>query len=108
MGLCYPGSAASGDKPPRRECAPLWHPPLRTQLRKVRLTLLVGSYAQAYYLGAGRSLHDRVRAYADAPADFFPLPHPSWRVQGWMKRNPWFASEVLPVLREKVRAALDT
>lgn len=107
MGLCYPGRAKSGDRAPRRECAPRWHVPLRALMPNVRLTLLVGSYAQAYYLGSGRSLHERVRAYAEAPAGVFPMPHPSWRVQGWMQRNPWFAFEVLPVLREKVRAALD-
>ena len=73
-----------------------------------RLTLLVGSYAQDYYLPAARrqSLTERVRAHADFTPDFLPLPHPSWRSTGWMKRNPWFETEVLPVLRERVAMAV--
>lgn len=109
MGFCYPGKVAgAGDAPPRPECAPLWHERLRRQLGALRLTLLVGQYAQKAYLSTrNASLTDSVRAFRSAPPDLFPLPHPSWRSTGWMNRNPWFAAEVLPALRERVRAALD-
>lgn len=100
-GFCYPGRGKSGDMPPRPECAPLWHPPLRAALPKIKLTLLVGSYAQAYYLGARRkeTLSDTVRAYAEYLPDFFPLPHPSPRNRLWLKQRPWFDAEVVPALR---------
>lgn len=108
-GLCYPGRLPQGgDAPPRPECAPLWHPPLRARLPNVRLTLLVGSYAQAYYLGARRreTMTETVRAWRAYLPDFLPLPHPSWRTIGWAKRNPWFEEEVVPALRKRVRAML--
>lgn len=109
MGLCYPGrDDRGGDKPPRPECAPLWHPPLRAALPKVELTLLVGQYAQAYYLGPRRrgSLTETVRAWRELLPDFLPLPHPSWRNTAWLKRHPWFAAELLPELRARVRTLL--
>ena len=108
-GLCYPGRLPQGgDAPPRPECAPLWHPPLRARLAKVRLTLLVGSYAQAHYLGGrrGGTMTETVRDFASFLPEFFALPHPSWRTIGWAKRNPWFEREVVPALRRRVRAAL--
>ena len=109
MGFCYPGrDSRGGDRPPRRECAPLWHPPLRAALPEVALTLLVGQYAQAFYLGAHRrgSLTETVRAWRDVLPEFLPLPHPSWRNTAWLKRNPWFAAELLPELRARVHALL--
>lgn len=107
MGLCYPGVAASGgDAPPRRECAPLWHDRLRAELGDVRLTLLVGQHAQKAYLGRVVSMTAAVREFASAPDGMFPLPHPSWRSAGWMQRNPWFETDVVPVLRGRVIAAL--
>lgn len=109
MGFCYPGRAASGgDAPPRPECAPLWHPRLRPLLPNVALTLLVGRYAQAYYLGARAkpSVTDTVRAWRAYAPDILPTPHPSWRSTGWMKRNPWFEAEIVPALRARVRALL--
>jgi uracil-DNA glycosylase len=105
MGLCYPGrDAAGGDVPPRPECAPLWHPRLRAALPDIALTLLVGSYAQAYYLGARRkkSVAETVQSWRDYLPQFLPLPHPSWRNTGWLKRNPWFAAELVPELRRRV------
>ncbi len=107
-GLCYPGRGRSGDLPPRPECAPLWHPPLRALLPDIRLTLLIGQYAQAYYLGPRRkqSLSQTVAAWREYLPEFLPLPHPSPRNQAWLKRNPWFARELLPVLRRKVEQAL--
>jgi uracil-DNA glycosylase len=104
-GLCYPGRLPrGGDAPPRPECAPLWHAPLRARLANVRLTLLVGAYAQAHDLGArrGASMTETVRRYADYLPEYFVLPHPSWRTLGWAMRNPWFENEVIPELRRRV------
>jgi uracil-DNA glycosylase len=105
MGFCYPGKGKSGDLPPRRECAPLWHERILGGLTDCRLTLLVGSYAQAHYLKAG-NLTEAVKAFRTHGPAFFPLPHPSWRSGIWMKRNPWFEADVLPALRAAVRKAL--
>lgn len=104
MGLCYPGKASGGDKPPRRECAPLWHPRILGLLPPDRLTLLVGSYAQARYLPATRDwpMTERVRRFPAFLPAFFPLPHPSWRSTIWIRRRPWFEAEVVPVLRRTV------
>ena len=106
MGFCYPGREdRGGDKPPRPECAPAWHPRLQAALPKVELTLLVGLYAQARYLGKARkaNLTETVRAWRDYLPDHLPLPHPSWRNTAWLKRNPWFEAELLPDLRNRVR-----
>lgn len=105
MGLCYPGRSGSGDAPPRPECAPLWRGRIMDQLRDLRLTLLVGGYAQVDRLGRG-AMTERVRAFRDHLPEVLPLPHPSWRSQVWMKRHPWFEAEVLPALRAAVREAL--
>lgn len=107
-GFCYPGKGAGGDLPPRPECAPLWHPRLRAALPEIRLTLLVGSYAQAYYLGkrAKKSLGETVEAWREYLPDFIPLPHPSPRNIRWFKTHPWFDHEVVPAMREKVREIL--
>jgi uracil-DNA glycosylase len=93
------------DLPPRRECAPLWQPRFRAALPCIELTLLVGSYAQAYYFSFRKktSLSETVRAYREYLPEFFPLPHPSLRNIGWLKRNPWFAKDVLPALRRRLR-----
>lgn len=108
VGFCYPGTGDSGDLPPRPECAPHWHPRLRALLPAIRLTLLVGSYAQAYYLGARRkkTLAQTVRARSEYLPEFFPLPHPSPRNRRWMKNNAWFERDVLPQLRRRVKACL--
>ena len=100
-GLCYPGSGPRGDAPPRPECAPLWHPRLRALMPKIELTLLIGQYAQAFYLGARRkkTLRETVLAYQEYLPEFLPLPHPSPRNQLWFKQNPWFEQEVIPALR---------
>jgi uracil-DNA glycosylase len=107
-GLCYPGTEKGADLPPRPECAPLWHPPLRAALPELRLTLLIGRYAQAYYLGTRQSktLADTVRVYENFLPEFFPLPHPSPRNRRWLKLNPWFEAEVLPALRRQIDLAL--
>ena len=106
VGFCYPGRLPKGgDRPPRPECAPLWHPPLMRLLLNVELTVLAGVYAQKQFLGKrrGKSLTETVQAWRIYGPDFIPLPHPSWRTVGWQKRNPWFDSEVLPDLRRRVR-----
>ena len=107
-GLCYPGTGRGGDLPPRPECAPLWHPRLRAALPGLRLTLLIGGYAQAYYLGArcGPTLAATVAAYAEHLPAWFPLPHPSPRNRLWFSRHPWFEAEVIPSLRRQVALAL--
>jgi len=107
--FCYPGTGAGGDLPPRPECAPLWHPQLLAHLPKLRLALLIGSYAQAYYLGDRRksTLTDTVRAWREYLPYCIPLPHPSPRNQMWLKRNPWFAGEVIPYLRRTVHQVLE-
>jgi uracil-DNA glycosylase len=109
MGLCYPGrNPRGGDKPPRVECAPLWHPPLLAALPAVELTLLIGLYAQRRYLAGRRrrNLTETVRAWTDTGSAVLPLPHPSWRNTGWLKRHPWFEAELVPELRARVRALL--
>ena len=104
MGFCYPGKGKSGDLPPRRECAPLWHAKVLARLPADRLTLLVGAHAQNYYLPGARgwSMTERVRHFRKFGPEFFPLPHPSWRSTIFMLRNPWFEAEVVPALRRAV------
>ncbi len=109
VGLCYPGvDAKGGDRPPLKICAPTWHPRIRPLLPRVELTLLVGSYAQAFDLGPRRkaTMTETIAAWRDYLPELLPLPHPSWRNTAWLKRNPWFEQEVLPVLRQRVRALL--
>ncbi|MEL6346070.1 MAG: uracil-DNA glycosylase family protein [Myxococcota bacterium] len=110
MGFCYPGRInGSGDAPPRPECAPLWHKRLLSILPDVRWTLLIGMYAQRTYLKdqMPTTMTAAVRDHARfADRRTMPLPHPSWRVQGWMKRNPWFEEDVLPTLRAGPRLSI--
>ncbi len=110
MGFCYPGKRSGGDAPPRPECAPLWHIDILAELPHLSLTLLVGQYAQAHYLGKRRkrTLTETVRSWREYGPDLLPLPHPSWRSRIWMRKNPWFESEVLPALRERVAGLLVT
>jgi uracil-DNA glycosylase len=105
-GLCYPGRLPrGGDAPPRPECAPLWLDRFTRLLPEVRLTLLVGSYAQRHRLGKG-AMTERVRRFAELGPEIVPLPHPSWRTTAWERRNPWFAEMLLPALRQAVETAL--
>lgn len=107
-GLCYPGTENGSDLPPRPECAPHWHPRLLAALPNIRLTLLIGQYAQAYYLGSRRkrTLGETVAAWQEYAPGFLPLPHPSPRNRLWLKRNPWFEAEVLPMLRQRTASIL--
>jgi uracil-DNA glycosylase len=109
MAFCFPGyDANGGDKPPRKECAPKWQAPLFAALPKFKLTLLVGSYAQNWHLGdrAKANMTETVAAWREYTPRYIPLPHPSWRNNGWLKKNPWFERELLPYLRKRVRAVL--
>ena len=105
MAMCYPGKGVSGDLPPRRECAPAWREQLLAQLPNIELTLAIGSYAQAWHLGAQRepTLTATVRAWRRYWPALLPLPHPSPRNNGWLAHQPWFEHDVLPSLRERVR-----
>lgn len=105
MGFCYPGvNAKGGDLPPRPECAPLWHQAVWDELPNIELTLLVGQYAQKHYLGKARAktMTETVRNFEHHLPKFLPMPHPSWRTIGWQKKNPWFDTELLPILRAQV------
>jgi uracil-DNA glycosylase len=105
MGFCYPGRGKTGDLPPRKECARLWHAQLLNHLPRVELTLLVGQYAQRHYLGSRRkaTLTGTVRAWREYQPTFLPLPHPSGRNTAWMRGNTWFEAEVVPELRRSCR-----
>ncbi len=106
MGLCYPGRLQTGgDAPPRPECAPLWRERLLAQMPDLRLTLLVGTHAQAHALGRGK-MTARVMRFREQLPGIFPLPHPSWRTRHWAVRNSWFKADVLPALRGAVQRAL--
>ena len=105
MGFCYPGCfEGNGDKPPRPECAPKWHTRLLTELPNLKLTLLVGMYAQAYYLPErkAKTLTATVKQWRNYLPEYIPTPHPSWRTTAWQRNNPWFEAELLPALREKI------
>ncbi|ARU57640.1 MAG: uracil-DNA glycosylase family protein [Pseudomonadales bacterium] len=104
--FCYPGKGKSGDLPPPPICADTWHGALLAQLPNIELTLLVGQYAQKWYLGARRkaTLTDTVRCFDEyISSGFFPLPHPSPRNTLWLKRNPWFEQDVVPALQDNLR-----
>ena len=103
MGFCYPGKGKSGDLPPRPECARQWHARLLAGMPDIRLTLLIGKYAQNHYLGSKReSLAHTVRHWQDHAPGRFPLPHPSPRNLRWFRNHPWFEAEVIPALRERL------
>lgn len=107
-GFCYPGKGSGGDLPPRSECAPAWQEKVRRHMPRIELTLLVGQYAQAHYLGGRRqeTLAATVRAYREYLPAFWPIPHPSPRNILWLKRNPWFEAEIVPALQAEVRRLL--
>jgi uracil-DNA glycosylase len=111
QGFCYPGkNPKGGDNPPRPECALKWHDTLIPRLPNIELVLAVGQYAQNYHLKNDRkkNLTETVRTWDDYMPAIFPLPHPSWRVNGWIKRNPWFEETVLPALKSQIKRILNT
>ena len=105
MGYCYPGRGTGGDLPPRRECAELWLEQLLSRLPQLELTLLIGQYAQRHFLGSRRkpSLAETAKAWREYAPQFMPLPHPSPRNQPWFKRHPWFARQLVPELRARIK-----
>ena len=108
MGFCYPGKGKSGDLPPRPECAPKWHEALFAQMPNLKLIMLIGMYAQNYYLKdkAKRTLTETVANYEEYLPTYFPLPHPSPRNRFWLTKNPWFEEEVVLELQKKVKSLL--
>lgn len=105
MGFCFPGlDAKGGDLPPRKECAPRWRTQVFDALPNIKLTLVIGQYAQAWHLGKRRqkNLTDTVAHWRDYMPDYLPIPHPSWRNNVWLKKHPWFEADVLPELRKQV------
>ena len=109
MGFCYPGTGASGDLPPRKECAELWHEQLFAQLDQIKFTLLIGQYAQRYRLAEKRksTLTETVRSWKDFTPANLPLPHPSPRNNRWLKQNPWLEKEVVPYLRRRIKKLIN-
>ncbi len=106
MAFCFPGYDAKGsDLPPPALCAATWRARALAAMPQVRLTLLVGGYAQRWLMGSG-SVTETVARWREAPEGVLPLPHPSWRNTGWIRRNPWFEAELAPELRRRVAEAL--
>jgi uracil-DNA glycosylase len=111
MAFCFPGyDANGGDRPPRRECAAHWREALLAARPAFDTTLLVGSYAQVWHLGdrVRENMTETVQAWRSFAPRYIPLPHPSWRNNGWLKKNPWFEAELLPYLRRRVRRVLSS
>jgi uracil-DNA glycosylase len=108
MGFCFPGAKDGADLPPRKECAPLWRERLFAALPRIETFVLVGVYGQRWHLGerAKQSMTETVAAWREYAPRYFPTPHPSWRNNAWLKRNAWFETELLPVLRRRVAAVV--
>lgn len=106
MGFCYPGKAKTGDLPPRKECAPLWHEDVLERLENVQLKILIGSYSSAYYLGKKENLTAKVQNFESYLPEYFTIPHPSPVNRFWRIKNPWFEEEVVPQLQGKIKQIL--
>lgn len=107
MAFCFPGYDARGsDLPPPKRCAALWRERALAAMPQIALTLLVGGHAQKWTLGAGPGLTETVRNWRDFGDAVMPLPHPSWRNTGWLRKNPWFETEALPALRARISGLL--
>ena len=103
MGFCYPGKAKTGDLPPRKECAPMWHESVWDALKNVELKILIGAYAANYYLASNLKLTEKVKDYQSYLPEFWPVPHPSPVNRFWRSKNPWFEENVVPHLQEKIQ-----
>ncbi|WP_435660758.1 uracil-DNA glycosylase family protein [Leisingera caerulea] len=104
MGFCFPGyNEKKADLPPPAVCGKTWHHLVMAQLPQIRLKVLVGAHAQRYHLGVKAPVTELVRGWRDHAPQVFPLPHPSWRNTAWLKKNPWFEAELLPVLQARVK-----
>lgn len=102
MAFCYPGRGKTGDLPPSKTCAPKWHEQLLSQMVHVKLTLLIGSYAQNYYQNKKQTMKERMMEWLTEPSSTIPLPHPSPRNNIWLKKNPWFTQDYLPEVNAKL------
>lgn len=109
MGLCYPGKAKTGDLPPRKECAPLWHDAVWEQFKNVQLKIVIGKYAQDHYLKTyvKKNLTENVANYNDFLPSLFPIPHPSPVNRFWTIKNPWFEEDVVPKLKKRVSSIIE-
>lgn len=108
MAFCFPGYDAKGsDLPPPPICRHTWHASVMSHLKAVRLTVVVGAYAQRYHLGTKDNMTRTVEKWRDHLPEYIPLPHPSWRNTAWLRRNPWFEADLLPVLRNRVQEVLN-
>lgn len=107
MGFCYPGKGKTGDLPPRPECAPQWHLQLLENMPKVQLIILIGSYAQHYYLKDKKTLTERVGDYKSYLPKYFPIPHPSPTNRFWRTKNPWFEKSIVPELQKVTKNILE-
>ena len=108
MAFCFPGYDSRGaDLPPPRLCRQTWHDRVMAALDTVELSVIVGGYSQVYHMGVKTGVTETVQGWRDHAPRLFPLPHPSWRNTGWLKKNPWFEADLLPVLRARVREVLD-
>ncbi|MGR3614580.1 MAG: uracil-DNA glycosylase family protein [Paracoccaceae bacterium] len=108
MAFCFPGyNAKKSDLPPPPLCAQTWHSQVMASLPHVQMRILIGDHAQRWHLNHKGPVTDLVRNWRDHAPQVFPLPHPSWRNTAWLKKNPWFENELVPVLRKHVRAALN-
>ena len=108
MGFCYPGKGKSGDLPPRPECAVAWRERVLAQLPNLELTLVIGQYAKAYHLPGSGSVTETVQAWQRYWPDVVPMPHPSPRNTLWLRRNPWFEEDVIPMVKERVKTLLES
>ncbi|AWL12491.1 Uracil-DNA glycosylase [Saliniradius amylolyticus] len=106
MGFCYPGKGKSGDLPPRPECAPQWHNKIIATMPNIQTTLLIGQYAQKYYLDGKLTLTERVRHWQDYAPEYWVMPHPSPRNNLWLRRHPWFEQKLVPQLKNHVSRVL--
>ncbi|WP_378187937.1 uracil-DNA glycosylase family protein [Aquimarina sp. W85] len=106
MAFCYPGKAKIGDLPPRPECAPLWHQQVLSKMTSKPLKILIGKYAQDYYLNDKKTLTERVKNCVSYLPTYLPLPHPSPVNRFWIQKNPWFLDITIPILQNKIHTML--